>query len=229
MSDSTTMRRTAILEVVGVVAVAFLTRGLLRLWGFGIAAGAAATIVAALAATWLLRRRGSNWARLGLRRPEKIGSTALWTVGLALVALLVVPALSAAIADALHSPAQQLEVFARLRGNLGFYLLMLFPGVWGAAAFGEELVYRGFIMQRLGDALGGGRPAALGALLLQAVLFGLGHAYLGPRGVLNAGLLGLVSGLCFQLNGRNFWPLFIAHGLVDTIGITVLYLGLAHG
>ena len=27
----------------------------------------------------------------------------------------------------------------------------------------------------------------------------------------------------------NLWPLFIAHGLVDSVGITALYLGVAHG
>jgi len=146
-----------------------------------------------------------------------------------LVALLVVPAIAAVVANALHWAPQQLAVFSGLRGNLGRYLALLIPITRGTAAFGEELVCRGFIMQRLGDALGGGRAARSGALLGQAILFGLAHAYLGPRGMLNAGALGLASGLCLQFNGRNLWPLFIAHGLVDSVGITVLYLGIAHG
>lgn len=229
MTNSMAERGAALLEVLVLVLVAHFTRSLLQYWGAGFAAGATSTIVAVLTASWLLHRRGNSWANLGLKRPAKLGSAVSWTVALCLVALLVVPAVAAAIANALHYPPQQLEVFARLRGNVGLYLVLLIPITWGTAAFGEELVCRGFIMRRLDDALGGGRAAQLGAVLGQAVLFGFAHAYLGPRGMLNAGALGLVSGLCYQLNGRNLWPLFVAHGLVDTVGITVLYLGLAHG
>jgi hypothetical protein len=64
-------------------------------------------------------------------------------------------------------------------------------------------------------------------VLGQATLFAFGHAYLGPRGMLNAGALGLLGGLCYLWNGRNLWPLFIAHGLVDSVGLTALFLGLA--
>jgi membrane protease YdiL (CAAX protease family) len=62
----------------------------------------------------------------------------------------------------------------------------------------------------------------------QATLFALGHSYLGPRGMLNAGALALVAGLGYRWNGRNLWPLFMAHGLVDSVGLTALYLGVAH-
>ena len=223
------MRSAALLEVLAVVLVAYGTRRLLQYWGAGFAGGASSTILAVLLSAWLLRRRGGSWADLGLKRPAKPGSAASWTVALFLVALLVVPAVSAVIGNALHFPAQHLEIFARLQGNLGLYLVLLIPVTWGTAAFGEELVCRGFIMRRLGDALGGSGAAEFGALLGQAVLFGLAHGYLGPRGMLNAGALGLLFGCCYQLSGRNLWPLFVAHGLVDTVGITMLYLGLAHG
>jgi membrane protease YdiL (CAAX protease family) len=222
-------RIAALLEVLLVSAVAYLSRSLLHRWGAGFAAGAASTMLAVLAATLLLRRRGNSWHELGLRRPARMRSAALWAVALFLAAMLVAPPAVTAIANALGFPPQHLEAFASLRGNLVLYLVLLIPISWGTAAFGEELICRGFILRRLTDAFGGGRAAGIGALLGQATLFGFAHAYLGPRGMLNAGALGLLSGLCYQLNGRNLWPLFVAHGLVDTVGITVLYLGLAHG
>jgi membrane protease YdiL (CAAX protease family) len=158
-----------------------------------------------------------------------MGSALLWTVALFLASMLIVPPVVTVISDALNFPAQHLEVFARLRGNPALYLVLLIPVSWGSAAFGEELICRGFILRRLCDALGGGRGAQLGAVLGQAALFGCAHAYLGPRGMLNAGALGLLAGLCYLMNGRNLWPLILAHGLVDTVGMTVLFLGLAHG
>jgi membrane protease YdiL (CAAX protease family) len=49
-------------------------------------------------------------------------------------------------------------------------------------AFGEEMVYRGFILGRLMYAFGGNRLGKSAALILQTVLFALGHTYPGPRG-----------------------------------------------
>ena len=33
-------------------------------------------------------------------------------------------------------------------------------------------------------------------------------------------------GVAMQIFGRNLWPAIIAHGLIDTMGLTLLYLGL---
>ena len=155
-------------------------------------------------------------------------TAAIWTLGLFLADMLLVPSLVFVLANALHLPAQRLEAFDPLRGNLALYLALLVPITWGTAAFGEELIFRGFLVRRLADALGGTARAELAAVVGQATLFAFGHAYLGPRGMLNAGALGLLAGLCYRWNGRNLWPLFIAHGLVDSIGLTVLFLGVAH-
>jgi membrane protease YdiL (CAAX protease family) len=223
------LRIAALLEVLAVSAAAYIARSVLHRWGAGFAAGVGSTILAVLLATLLLRWRGNSWSRLGFRRPARMGSALLWTVALFLASMLIVPPVVTVISDALNFPAQHLDVFARLRGNPALYLVLLIPVSWGSAAFGEELICRGFILRRLCDALGGGRGAQLGAVLGQAALFGCAHAYLGPRGMLNAGALGLLAGLCYLMNGRNLWPLILAHGLVDTVGMTVLFLGLAHG
>jgi len=179
-------------------------------------------------ATWLLRRHGQRWSALGVVRPASLRVAAVWTVGLTVADVLVVPLAISILADALRMPTQHLEAFAGLRGNLLRYLVLLVPVSWGAAAFGEELLFRGFLARRLTEAFGGTARAEVLANVIQAALFALGHAYLGPRGVLNAGALGLLAGWCYRANGRNLWPLFIAHGLVDSVGMTVLFLGLQH-
>lgn len=228
MSITVTSRAIALFEVLAVTAVAYLTRAALHRLGAGLGSGAVATVVALAVATLLLRRRGAGWGGLGCQRPPSMRAAAIWAAGLFLADMLLVPVLVSASADALGFPAQRLEVFDQLRGNLVLYLALLIPISWGTAGFGEELIFRGFLTRRLADALGGSGRAELVAVIAQATLFAFGHAYLGPRGMLNAGALGLLGGLCYRWNGRNLWPLFLAHGLVDSIGLTVLFLGAAH-
>jgi uncharacterized protein len=222
-------RAAALVEVILVVATSSAFHAVLRHLGAGVAGASVGTLLAAALASWLLHRRVQSWRDVGWRRPEHIPTAAIWTLGLALVALAFVPLVAQIASNILHLPPQDLSAFADLPNQPVRYLILLVPVGWGVAAFGEELIYRGFIDRRLADACGGTRSADLAALLGQATLFGLGHAYLGARGMLNAALLGLVSGIAYRLNGRNLWPLIIAHGIVDTVGITVLYLGLGHG
>jgi hypothetical protein len=218
---------TALAETALVAALLWGLHALLRSLGAPIAIGASATIFTLATCGWLLHRRGEHWRDLGLYLPIPWRGTIFWTIGL-FVAQMLLPALARPMADSLGFGPQRLDAFADLRGSIGVYLLLLIPVGWGAAAFGEELIYRGFIFARLTAALGGSRLAQACALLLQASLFALGHSYLGPRGMLNAGLLGILSGVAYIANGRMLWPLIFAHGAVDTVGLTALYLGVDH-
>jgi membrane protease YdiL (CAAX protease family) len=222
-------RASALLEVALVFAAGVVTYHWLRSLQLGVAVTALGTVVPLVLATVLLHRRGVRWRELGFRRPNDLRAAALWAIGLFLVDMLLIPPIVGSLSTALGFPPQDLSAFADLKGNTLKYLVLLLPIAWGAAAFGEELLYRGFIFQRLTDALGPSGWATTVALLMQAALFAAGHAYLGPHGMLNAGALGLVAGLAFVRSGRNLWPLIIAHGLVDTVGITALYIGVAHG
>ncbi len=218
----------ALLDVAVVVAVDALAYALLRRLDLGVGVASFGIVPTLLLASWLLYRRGIHWRDLGFRRPESVAKMALWALGLFLVDMLVLPAVNDQLAAMFAFPPQQLNAFAALRGNTPLYLLLLIPVSWGTAAFGEELIYRGFLFGRLSDALGQSILATSAALLAQAALFALGHVYLGPRGILNAGMLALVAGLAFRGCGCNLWPLIIAHGLVDSVGMTALYLGVGH-
>lgn len=110
-----------------------------------------------------------------------------------------------------------------VRGRLSGYLLML-TVAWTSAAFGEELLFRGFALDRLHVALGGGRGAAALAVALQALLFGLGHAYQGLGGVVLTGVIGLGLGAIVRAARGNLWIAILAHGLIDTLGLTALFL-----
>lgn len=90
-------------------------------------------------------------------------------------------------------------------------------------------MHRGFLNTRLRAVFGSGRVAVALAAVGQAVLFGMGHAYLGPRGILNAAAIGLVAAGVYVADGGNLWPLIVAHGMVDSVGITLLHLGVKDG
>ena len=65
------------------------------------------------------------------------------------------------------------------------------------------------------------------ALVLVSMLFGVGHAYKGPSGIIDSGVGGFVFGAAYLLSGRNLWTAVLAHGFVDMLGIGLLYVGLA--
>ena len=98
--------------------------------------------------------------------------------------------------------------------------------VWTFAAFGEEISYRGYILGRAATALGGGRHAQIAAVVISGLLFGLGHAYKGPTGVVDSSMAGLLMGAVFLLSGRCLWACILAHGLSDTLAVALTYMGL---
>jgi len=224
-APTTAHRLTALSEAALVATLMWGLHALLRWLDAPVAVRATATVFTLATCTCLLRRRGEHWRDLGLDPHIPWRRTVLWTVGLFVAQMLSPALLARPLADSLGFGPQRLDAFANIQGNLGVYLLLLIPVGWGAAGFGEELIYRGFIFGRLAHALGGSRLAQGCALVLQATLFALGHRYLGARGVLNAGLLGVLSGAAYIANGRTLWPLIIAHAAVDSLGLTAMYLG----
>ncbi len=116
------------------------------------------------------------------------------------------------------------SLFAPLAGNIHFLLISL-TVAWTLAAFGEEFVYRGYLLTRIARVLGDTPRAWLGALVVTSTLFGVGHQYQGLSGMLTAGLGGFVFGLLYFVTGRNLWVSVIAHGTMDTVGFLLLFLG----
>ena len=159
------------------------------------------------------------WAELGLARPRS------WFVTLAgglvfgvafklFLKALVMPLLGA-------DPVNQAYHF--LAGNRA----LLPTAIWGmfAAGFGEELVFRGYLFERL-RRLGGTRPRAkVGIVLFTSLWFGAAH-YLtqGLTGVEQAVIVGLVFGTIAMRTGR-IWLLMIAHTAFDLTALALIYGG----
>ena len=93
---------------------------------------------------------------------------------------------------------------------------------WFAAGFGEELLYRGFLMDRLQRLRGIGDKIWL-VILIQAVLFSFPHLYQGLGGVLITGVVGAGLGYLRVKCGGNLWACILAHAAVDTIMMSLAY------
>lgn len=210
-------------QIIVVAAVFVLSQWLLRGMGMDYP-GPIAVVLSLLAASWLLHREGSSWSALGLRKPRSWPRLGLAALGYTVLSYLVAATMTVLATRVLGWPPIDISRVADLQGNVPALLGMLAIS-WSTAAFGEELLFRGFLQTRIERLLGAGRGAAIGAALLQGLLFGIGHAYQGMTGVLVTGALGVLLGLLY-LRGRNLWPLIIAHGLIDSLSMFALYAGL---
>jgi membrane protease YdiL (CAAX protease family) len=170
------------------------------------------------------RLRNGGWLAFGLKRPES------WTrtlqIALAAAALRIL--LGEFVIDPLTArfwpPAIAPAGTEAITGNLSYALLALLF-VWTFAAFGEEIAYRGYLLTRAAD-LGKGSAAAYWvAMVLVSVLFGYGHYYKGPSGIVDSAVAGLILGTAYLLSGLNLWTTILAHGLIDTYAVVVVYFG----
>jgi len=117
-----------------------------------------------------------------------------------------------------------LETFRALHGSVRWTLIAL-AGSWTLAAFGEEMVYRGYLMNRVADLLNRTRTAWIVSLFAVHVGFGLAHAYQGITGVIDEGLMGLLLGIIYLRTGRNLAVPIIAHGVSDSIDFLLIFFG----
>ena len=171
-----------------------------------------------------LREGAWRWAALGFKRPQSWRRIVLIALGAAALRLLlgslVIEPFASHFWPPINGPAEVNEI----RGHLTAALMYL-PLVWGFAAFGEEIGYRGYLLNKLAEALGGTRTADVIALLGSAVLFGFGHYYKGPAGILDSGVAGAILGSVYLLSGRNLWACILTHGFIDTVGVFAAYAG----
>ena len=184
-------------------------------------------LIISLVFLWITSRlRGASWGDFGLTRPKHWLRTVMMSLGVALAVLGAVILIINPIMNALPSAGfQDLSRFDYLNGNLPNLMIQLVV-IWITAAFLEEFLFRGYLMNRLIDLQGGQTKLAwVIALVGQAVIFGLVHAYQSPVGMFKVGVIGLVFGLSYLGVGRNLWPLILAHGFIDSMDMVQHFFG----
>ncbi len=229
----TTDRRRPLLDI-GIVfvasAIAFMAESSVAdhlPWGAE-ARGVVAVLVGTAIAIWLTYRHGGNLSSLGFTRPKSWVTAPLWAVGILVTFIAaqgLVPALLGTVFDV---PQPDMSRYDSIRGNLPAALgmaiaLPLF------AAIPEEILYRGFLIDRLSALLGRGGMRSVSVVLLQAVIFGSVHFQWGLGGVVMTTIMGIVWGSAFLLCGRNLWIVIIAHAGAHLLLVAQLYSAPAAG
>ncbi len=183
----------------------------------------ARSIILALVIIWMARERGESLSAFGLARPRRIWLAAVLGFIFVAVGLFALQPLKDLLREAVNAPPADLSTLEHIHGNLAAYLVWL-VAAWVAAGFSEEFIFRGYLMNRIAAIGRGSIFAWFFAIIAQATLFGLGHLYAGPGVALTVGFGALFSGVYFLIAGRNLWALILAHGIWDSLGITLIYL-----
>ncbi len=174
-----------------------------------------------------LRLRGQSWSRFGLGLGFGNRRTILRAVGQSII---VAAAASAAfvgvgvVIGIIAGQANQAEMNADyLRGN-PFALVVTLLIIYTTASFGEEVIYRAFLINRIEELGSGGRRGRYIAVAISSVAFGLAHYSWGVAGMVQTAFMGLALGVSYLLAGRNLWVTILAHGYMDTILVIQMYL-----
>ncbi len=173
-----------------------------------------------LLSLWL---RKEGWRSLGFSRPKSWLKTILTGLGVGLGLQLLSFVTEPIIARLTGSPAD-LSQFNEITGNPTLFFIY-FGLIWTLAAFGEEIAYRGLIVTRMAQLFGSTQTSLIVAVILSSIVFGIGHYYKGPAGMIDSGISGLTFGFVYILSGRNLWLSIFAHGFTDTFGLLYFYFG----
>lgn len=174
---------------------------------------------------WIsLRLRGLTWSDVGFTLPLELKRPLLLGVAIGIaLELFVIYGLGPVLAGWTGQPADVSE-FQPMVGSLGFLLLMLGP-MWLLAGFGEELVYRGFLLNRIAGVLGKGQAVWLLGIALVAGLFYWAHSSGQITGVLQDTFASFVFGGVYLACGRNLTVPIVAHGVAKTLAFILIYFG----
>lgn len=223
----------ALVDLTIVLATLFILKnGLLQIDWLWTYAGPISLLASLAVATLRLKSNGENWQSIGLKHDSSHLKLILWILG-ALVVTILMGNIAAQIATSLVTNPETLSEqsiaytqnrFADIPGNLSLYLVWIAIS-WVIGGLTEELLFRGFLISRLENLMSKLPFAIVYAIIIQALIFGQQHMYYqGAIGLVETGIIGVVSGIIYILCKRRLWALVISHGLANTLGMTMLFL-----
>ena len=168
---------------------------------------------------------GKGLGSLGFKRPGRIWLAVLQGIIAAPIIMLMVTPVMMLANHYGFEPDVRMDLLTGPNAHVAFVLSMTM--MWINAAIGEEILFRGFMMNNIQRALGDSIPAGVLAAAIVAVPFGFLHYFgQGWYGVIMTGTVGFLMGLFFLLTKRNIFTVIIAHGVFNSIGFVAIYLGM---
>lgn len=178
---------------------------------------------------WLsLWLRKSGWRDVGLSRKGNWSRTIGIGVTAGVVNALFALWLIEPLVYRLGGGKEDVSQYASIQGNVPILIVWILIG-WVLGAFVEEMIYRGYLLNRFTDLFGRNRVGWTIGLLASSVFFALGHAYLGISGVVQTFIEACFWAALYLGGRRNLWLPVIGHGVTNTIAFILMYLGLYPG
>lgn len=175
-----------------------------------------------------LKLRGESWKNFGLTNKSiswkggiKVFFLSLLVFGLAIAGFIIGSIIMANITGVPES--SNLSGYDYLKDNIGMLLLTL-GGVYIVSSFGEEVLYRAFLINRISELGLATKKGTTIAVIISSIVFGLVHYEWGPMGMMQTGFMGLALGICYIKLKRRLWILILAHAYMDTILMVQMYL-----
>jgi membrane protease YdiL (CAAX protease family) len=109
-----------------------------------------------------------------------------------------------------------------LKDNIWLLFLTL-GGVYIVASFGEEVIYRAFLINRISELGLSSKTGKIITVIISAIIFGFAHYSWGLMGIVQTGFMGLALGFCYLKLKKRIWVLILAHAYMDTILMLQLY------
>ena len=182
-----------------------------------------------LSLVWLgIKLRGQKWSDFGLtfgrirfKESSRIFLLSLLVCILGLAGYMLGTLIMANISGMPESA--DMSIYDYLQDNL-LMLIVTLMGVYIVSSFGEEVIYRAFLINRISELGLDTRFGKIATVLISAVIFGSVHYEWGPTGMVSTGFMGLVMGICYLKFKKKLWILVLAHAYMDTILLAGVYL-----
>ena len=174
---------------------------------------------------WIsIRLRRQRWKDVGLKRDQSF--LKLLALGIVVGGAMEALELFATqpFLTKILGQGPDLHQLQPLVGNTQLLLLGIILA-WILAAFGEETVYRGYLLNRCADLFGKSTTAWMSSAILVTLLFGFAHFPQGPTGIIENIIDGAILAATYFATGRNLWAPIVAHGIQDTVDVLLIYLG----
>lgn len=174
---------------------------------------------------WIsLRLRKAGWRDVGFGRNRSWAMTLTLGIGGGLILEGFQLLVTQPLLVRLIGKPPNLIGFRFLTGNIEVALIGI-ALAWTLAACGEELVWRGYLMNRVAGLGGYTRLAWTCSLLIVSAAFGLAHWNQGVTGEIEEGIAGFFLAVMYLRTGKNLAVPILAHGAADTLDVVLLFLG----
>ncbi|TXJ23522.1 MAG: CPBP family intramembrane metalloprotease [Chitinophagaceae bacterium] len=166
---------------------------------------------------------GRSFSKLGIKKIQQPGKFLLTALLLALAAEVIMDWLVQPLVNKLFDTPPDYSYFSMLEGKTPLFVKYLLY-MWLSAAFGEELLFRGFMFDQLSRLIPPARIKTALIFIIAGLLFGFAHGYEGPAGMAITFLWGILFGIIYKRTG-NIWLTILVHGCIDTVFLVLAYTG----